>query len=922
MRPLKLTVSAFGPYANKTIFDMEKLGNKGIYLITGDTGAGKTTIFDAITFALYGSASGNNREANMIRSKYAKPETPTGVELEFEYNDKVYKIKRNPEYERPTKRGNGTTKQKAEAELTMPDGNIINKNKEVDFKIEEIMGLDKKQFSQIAMIAQGDFLKLLYAPTEERIKIFRHIFKTELFERLQDKLGKAAKEKSLERDKLYDSVKQYTKGLVCSPDDVLEIDLRKAHNGEMPICDVQELAEKLIAQDKEGKENLSNEISKYDKKLEELNKLIGQANEIEKQRQQLDKDKKDYENCKIELNKCKSILDIEKSNEPKQNEIQKQINFIDNNLPNYDRLEEEQNSLKENLDKLLELEDTLQKTTVTHKNKEKKYNEQKEKLSLLTNAGENREKLKNANEKLEQKKKSLEELKESIQEKNSIIKDYENEKKNYEKVQREREDAHNHYEKLNSLFIQEQAGLIAKDLTEGVACPVCGSVHHPKLAQLSENAPTENEVKEAKEDFDTADKNLQEISKSFGNYRQKKEAKIEEVHKCAEKLFENYSDDILNEKLELELNNCISELSKVNDKISTENKNVTEYNKLKNEIIPELKDKIKNLNIEIQNISTNISSIKATISEKEKNINNISQSLDYKDKKEATAKKEELSKQLSEMEKSLKNAQDNYNECFTKSETLKKSIEDLSKTLNDCKEININDLKNQKQDIDKKRKLKDEELKKVEFNLKTNETALNNINTKFDELNKAEEEIKWLKPLADTANGNVGGKEKIKLETYVQMAYFDRIIQRANIRFMMMTNNQYELKREINTTNKQSQKGLDLDIIDHYNGSVRSVKTLSGGEAFKASLSLALGLSDEIQSSAGGIKLDTMFIDEGFGSLDEESLQQAIKTLISLTDGNRLIGIISHVNELKNKIDTQIVVTKNKGGGSEAKIII
>lgn len=920
MRPLKLTVSAFGPYAEKTTFDMEKLGSKGIYLITGDTGAGKTTIFDAITFALYGSASGDNRKPNMVRSKYAKPETPTEIELEFEYNNKIYKIKRNPEYERASKRGNGTTSQDAGAELIMPDGRSITKNKEVDFQIKEIIGLNKEQFSQIAMIAQGDFLKLLYAPTKERIEIFRHIFKTELFEELQNKLNEDVKIISSEYKALNESVQQYVKGLVCFPDNLLEIDLRKAHNGEMSICDIQILAEKLIAQDEIEKENLSNEISKYDREIEKLNKLIGKATEVEKQKQQLRKDKEDYESCKSKLSEYENLLDIEKANEPKRKKLQEQIITIENNLSNYDQLEKEKNSLKEKSNKLLKLKDKLEKKATDHKNKESNYERQKKELNLLTKAGENKEKLENKKQQLEQRKEKLKGLKEVIQEKNSIIKDYESKRKKYERAEQKREEAHILYEKLNYEFMQEQAGLIAKDLKEGVACPVCGSVHHPKLAQLSENAPTEDTVKNAKKDLDKANKDWQKISKDLGIYKEKKETKKNEVHKYAEELFGNYSENTLNETLQLELTRCTSELKKVNCEIKTENENIKKCDELA-EKIPNLEGDLKDLESEIKNINIEISSISATISEKEKNIKTISQSLEYERKKQAITKQSEFSEQLSKMEKNLENAQDNYNKCFTKSEKLKKSIDDLSK-INDCKDIDINTLEIQKQDINNKRKSKNEELQKVEYNLKTNSTALENINKQFYELNKAEEKLKWLKPLSDTANGSTSDKEKVKLETYVQMAYFDRIIERANKRFMMMTDNQYELKRMIEGANKKSQCGLDLNVIDHYNGSERDVKTLSGGEAFKASLSLALGLSDEIQSSAGGIRLDTMFIDEGFGSLDEESLQQAIKTLVSLTDGNRLIGIISHVNELKNKIDTQIVVTKNKSGGSEAKIII
>ncbi|NLA88209.1 MAG: SMC family ATPase [Clostridiales bacterium] len=237
MRPITLTMSAFGPYAEKTVLELYKLGTQGIYLITGDTGAGKTTIFDAITFALYGEASGENREASMLRSKYATPETPTFVELVFEYAGKRYTIKRNPEYERPVKRGEGTTTQKADAELTMPDGQVITKAKDVTNTVKEIIGIDRSQFTQIAMIAQGDFLKLLLAPTEERKKIFRQIFRTELYQVLQDKLKEESAALSRQREALCSRIRQYIDDIVCKDDDVLSIELEKAKSRNLPISD-------------------------------------------------------------------------------------------------------------------------------------------------------------------------------------------------------------------------------------------------------------------------------------------------------------------------------------------------------------------------------------------------------------------------------------------------------------------------------------------------------------------------------------------------------------------------------------------------------------------------------------------------------------------------------------------------------------
>ena len=212
--------------------------------------------------------------------------------------------------------------------------------------------------------------------------------------------------------------------------------------------------------------------------------------------------------------------------------------------------------------------------------------------------------------------------------------------------------------------------------------------------------------------------------------------------------------------------------------------------------------------------------------------------------------------------------------------------------------------------------------KTIHARLVTNKTALENMQEKAADLEKLEKRYTWVRALSNTVNGNLAGKEKVALETYIQMTFFDRILQRANVRLLVMSGGQYELKRRREAENNRSQSGLELDVIDHYNGSQRSVKSLSGGESFKASLSLALGLSDEIQSAAGGIRLDTMFVDEGFGSLDEESLQQAIRALTGLTEGNRLVGIISHVAELKEKIDKQIVVTKDKSGGSRVEILV
>ena len=231
MRPIRLVMSAFGPYAGRTELELSKLGTSGLYLITGDTGAGKTTIFDAIAFALYGEASGTAREAGMLRSQYADITTPTEVELTFEYKGRQYVLRRNPEYTRPRTRGDGLTTEKAGAELHYPDGRVETRLKDVNRAIVEIMGVDRNQFAQIVMIAQGDFLKLLIAPTEERKKIFQKIFRTERFQLLQDKLKAESNALKNEHEKVSSGLRQYMEGIVCAADSPFADAVKNARSG-------------------------------------------------------------------------------------------------------------------------------------------------------------------------------------------------------------------------------------------------------------------------------------------------------------------------------------------------------------------------------------------------------------------------------------------------------------------------------------------------------------------------------------------------------------------------------------------------------------------------------------------------------------------------------------------------------------------
>ena len=354
--------------------------------------------------------------------------------------------------------------------------------------------------------------------------------------------------------------------------------------------------------------------------------------------------------------------------------------------------------------------------------------------------------------------------------------------------------------------------------------------------------------------------------------------------------------------------------------LSEEEKKVSRRSEL-TESLPKTEKALKERDKDISNRNIALEADKALLSEKKKQRDADKESLRFDSIAEAQSKSDALGKTVSEMKKAYDNAQSALSDSDKKIAGYNASITELSKQLSSDCVLDKEAETKKKVELSKKRTSDDDAAKVLHARIESNTKVLANIQVKVSDLDTLEKRYTWLKALSNTANGNISGKEKVMLETYIQMTYFDRIIARANTRFMIMSGGQYELKRRKEAENNRSQSGLDLDVIDHYNGTERSVKTLSGGESFKASLSLALGLSDEIQASAGGVKLDTMFVDEGFGSLDEESLDQAMKALSGLADGNRLVGIISHVVDLKNRIDKQIVVEKEKSGGSKANIV-
>ena len=491
----------------------------------------------------------------------------------------------------------------------------------------------------------------------------------------------------------------------------------------------------------------------------------------------------------------------------------------------------------------------------------------------------------------------------------------------YKKASESSEEAIADYEAKNRAFLDEQAGIIAETLENGKPCPVCGSLEHPCIAHKSAKAPTEAQLKRAKENADKARKAAEDLSGKCKEAKGILDAKKAETEKLAKELWQSVAFEDAENKLPEEQKVVSAEIAALDTALFEEEKKVSRRSEL-TESLPKAEKTLKERDKDISNRNTALEADRASLSEKKNQRNAAKESLRFDNIAEAQRKSEALGKTVSEMKEAYDNAQSALSDSDKKIAGYNASITELSKQLSSDCDLDKEAETKKKTELSEKRAADDDAAKVLHTRIESNTKVLANIRAKVGDLDTLEKRYTWLKALSNTANGNISGKEKVMLETYIQMTYFDRIIARANTRFMVMSGGQYELKRRREAENNRSQSGLDLDVIDHYNGTERSVKTLSGGESFKASLSLALGLSDEIQASAGGVKLDTMFVDEGFGSLDEESLDQAMKALSGLADGHRLVGIISHVADLKNRIDKQIVVTKEKSGGSKAQIIL
>lgn len=1041
MRPIKLTISAFGPYASKQVIDFEELKGRNIFVISGKTGAGKTTIFDAISYALYGEASGESRETNSLRSHFADDNTETYVELEFELRGERYIVNRVPKQKKKRVRGDGYTEKTADATLILPDGKVITKVKNVTDKIIEILGITREQFKQIVMLAQGEFKKLLLADSVEREGIFRKIFNTYDFEKIQAELKDKAANLSKNRTKSKHEMEINLKNIKGEHDIVIDEyvdfplvieklkDLLERDNNIYKTLNEEgkEVDNKLQVKNQEKaiietNNNLLKEKEIITKALEELlskedeyknkakaiidgknakevkyieDKLIETTKKLTKREEDYNLSLKNIDSLKLKQEEANKLLQIEESKECDREKLSVEINNLnklEEKIIELDSLNNKVMHLKQSAENSkLQIINNKKETEELKKSKEEKELQLKDIATLETKKVELESDIKAKNKTLDE----VRELFKVIRSFQNTYIEHNNKAKEYKEFEVEYKKVKENYEKMDDLYKKEQAGILASKLQENEPCPVCGSTNHPNKATIKENLkiPTKEELKVAKENLDKLEKeNLEKIN-NLTTLNSNKTTYLEQVNNHLsmlsatlniDKTFNSETAKVV-KNLGTELKSVIDklkdELLKVIDKISLKEKIEKELNLITTTInereqsLIKLEECEKNYTTELTQNITKIDEYKKEIPENITDLKTLNNLIEVKTKElniskeklaklrlenENLAKKlegenstsKEINKSIEELKLEIANNKANFNEAIKEQgfdniedyenaklkisivESLEKEVENYNSELkltkakqediiNKTKDIvfmDITTIDEEIRSIQNNKKELESKLRELHAIIVGNKTILKNVENLNIEFKEIEEEYKVVGELADLANGKKA--PYISFERYILASYFEDIIEAANIRLEKMTGDRFSLIRKTSKSKGAGQKGLELEIYDNYTDSSRDVSSLSGGESFKASLSLALGLSDIVQSNAGGVSLDTMFVDEGFGTLDPQSLDNAIDSLLELQRGGRLVGIISHVEELKERIDAKLEVTStSKGSKVEFNIL-
>lgn len=1045
MKPISLTISAFGSYGGVETIDFSNIDH-GVFLITGDTGAGKTTIFDGITFALYGETSGGKREGEMMRSQYALEDTPTFVDFTFRYKGEDYRVIRYPRQLRASRRRNkdGTRRLVEEApkvELILPDQSVYpGKVREVDQKLTAILGLDVSQFTQIAMIAQGDFLKLLHAPSRERKEIFAKIFNTRIYSVIEEELRSRGKMLAGELEENKKKLQREMEDVDFIPESVFRTEWEeREHFSESGQEQILALVESMMTEAWEKETALKNALKACQKKQESLNQLLGQAKEQNQLFFQLDQAVKDCQklddrkeemdklNREVELAEKAAKVRIREENwkereadwkacegeiaallqricglEAKMEAGQRQkaqaeerfqqlvpgltakIETIRDSLSKYERLEElkKQNQM---------LDQTRERLLARSVQLGRELVKGQERLKEIVQSMEREQ---NSREKLpvfEHEVRILKEQKENLKKLGSSLKEaarYEEmvkeEEKEYQELSRQAKEHIVQYESFYNRFLEGQAGFLAASLKEGMACPVCGSMHHPNPAKGSRLVVERSSLDAAKQKMQQADARMQEsyerLQKQRRQFEGQKQVAEHEGFRLLGTQAEGKNIQELNDMGKESWILCQKELEETENARKQAEEACEQWNlhKKEKEELEQLQEAYRREQEELEQKQKELEIQKAALVSQ---VQFTEQSLLYKSKelalqacRQAEEEKQILEEQVKaaasqfqELEGQLKTSQGSLavqksngkrlgreaekgkgafcseltDQGFCSEEKYRQAIrtEDWqTEARKSCLKYRDDEMKSRErlsycriqtkgkgrirtegleEELQKERDIQKELEKesRLTYHIWTqNKEVLSRSTALWDARKKFRSAYEVVKRLDDTANGKVSQRH-MNFQTYVQRSYFSMIIREANKHLRQISSCQFLLRcRDMKDLGSQGEVGLDLDVYSLVNSQTRDVKTLSGGESFIAALAMALGMADIIQNQAGSIQIDTMFIDEGFGALSEEARIQAIRILSELSGGKRLVGLISHVTELKEQIETKLVVTKGKKG--------
>lgn len=923
MRPLHLRLSAFGPYAGEETLELDKLGSSGLFLVTGDTGAGKTTLFDAISYALFGQLSGGVRSLDTVRSDYAGPDRETFVELTFLHRGKEYTVRRTPQYQRPKKRGEGQVTQAATALFLAPGRPPVEKVGEVDAAVRELLGMDGEQFRQIAMIAQGQFTELLNAPGERRSAVLRQIFGTAGCRAVQDKLRAAAAEAARAVEQQDAALRQAFAAFKLPEEDAEARPLGDILADEAAVwrCDeVLAQAAALCAADEAAcaaaearSKTLDAEAEAAAAQLEAARQaaaLHAAAEKAARQLAELEGQREEREQRHAALGEVRAALE-QTELQTRQQEAQ---------LPAYQR-REEQRTLRNELEKMLEQCEADRRAAAEE---QKRLEEESVRLAeqakgaqearqRQTTAEAARDALAARLAQTETALSAARRLRGAQQAAQEAAAVFTAAREKYARARGE-------YDAAEALFWQGQAGLLAAGLTENAPCPVCGSLRHPAPAKPALGAPDRAGLQAAKKELEKLHSNYQKAAEASGAAQAAGEAARKEFLRLAAAALTQWGgqapDAPRQAALALKEAKAKGKAARSEAEAQAEAaRTAAEAGEKAEQELPQCQQRLEACRQKQEQLAQKSAECSAQLAAARTLEEELGTSLPFASEAEARRALDELRKKaqgLSDELKAGENAWNGFNEQLAAARTLaQQRKEDLTRAADPAE---AQALAAALADVNIRRTALQNRWRALNARLLANRDAAARVKALAKQAQAARRWARVADNLHRTAGGTLtGGLGKQQFEQYVLVAYFESAVSAANRRLAFMTGGQYQLLCH-GAAQSRGQSALDLDVLDNYTGRRRSVRSLSGGETFQAALALALGLSDAIQQYAGGVQIDTLFVDEGFGSLDADSLENAIATLQSLADGKRLVGVISHVAELRARLEKQVLVTKTPRG--------